>query len=180
MYLMKTLNTDRLSLNLTLKRSEEKKLRALIADFTNYFDYIFIDFPPSSSRLSEILLDLSDSILLVVGLDILGLEGFSNSIQYFVDTDIDLAKIKYIIPMGYNKVRIAPNNCLKQLKLQAEKLTPHAKLTTPIKDKAIVQNLQSEGISVFDKTSMKDKFHQKNFEEIKKNFQEVYDSMNLD
>jgi len=180
MYLMKTLNTDRLSLNLTLKRSEEKKLRALIADFTNYFDYIFIDFPPSSSRLSEILLDLSDSILLVVGLDILGLEGFSNSIQYFVDTDIDLAKIKYIIPMGYNKVRIAPNNCLKQLKLQAEKLTPHAKITTPIKDKAIVQNLQSEGISVFDNANMKDKFHQKNYEEIKNNFKEVYDSMNLD
>lgn len=179
MYLMKTLNTDRLSLNLTLKRSEEKKLRALIADFTNYFDYIFIDFPPSSSRLSEILLDLSDSILLVVGLDALGLEGFSNSLQYFVDTDIDSAKIKYIIPMGYNKIRIAPNNCLKQLKLEAEKRTPHVKITTPIKEKAIIKNLQADGISVFDDTKMKDKFHQKNFEEIKNNLIEVYNSMDL-
>ena len=60
MYLMKTLNTDRLSINLTLKRSEEKKLRSLIDDFTNYFDYIFVDFPPSSSRLTEILLDISE------------------------------------------------------------------------------------------------------------------------
>ena len=58
--------------------------------------------------------------------------------------------------------------------------TPHAKITTPIKDKAIVQNLQSEGISVFDNANMKDKFHQKNYEEIKNNFKEVYDSMNLD
>lgn len=179
MYLMKTLNTDRLSLNLTLKRSEEKKLRALIADFTNYFDYIFIDFPPSSSRLSEILLDLSDSILLVVGLDALGLEGFSNSLQYFVDTDIDSAKIKYIIPMGYNKIRIAPNNCLKQLKSEAEKRTPNVKITTPIKEKAIIKNLQADGISVFDDTKMKDKFHQKNFEEIKNNLIEVYNSMDL-
>ena len=79
MYLMKTLNTDRLSLNLTLKRSEEKHLRAIIEGFTQFFDYIFIDFPPSSSRLSEILLDISQSILIVVGLDTLGLQGFSNT-----------------------------------------------------------------------------------------------------
>ena len=58
MYLMKTLNTDRLSLNLTLKRSEEKHLRQIIEGFKSFFDYIFIDFPPSSSRLSEILLDI--------------------------------------------------------------------------------------------------------------------------
>ena len=105
MYLMKTLNTDRLSLNLTLKRSEEKHLRTIIESFNKYFDYIFIDFPPSSSRLSEILLDISQSILIVVGLDTLGLQGFSNTIQYFVDTDIDLDKIRYIIPVGYIKGR---------------------------------------------------------------------------
>lgn len=180
MYLMKTLNTDRLSINLTLKRTEEKKLRSLIADFTNYFDYIFIDFPPSSSRLSEILLDLSDNVLLVVGLDALGLEGFSNTIQYFVDTDIDLRKIHYIIPMGYNKIKLAPNTCLKQLQVVAKKLTPEAEITTPVKEKSIIKNLQSDGLSVFDNTPMKDKFHQKNLEEIKKNLTEVYESMNLD
>ena len=78
MYIIKTLNTNTLSMNLTLKRAEERRLRDTIADFTRYFDYIFIDFPPSSSRLSEILLDISDNILLVVGLDTLGLDGYLN------------------------------------------------------------------------------------------------------
>ena len=82
MYLMKTLNTDVLSINLTLKRAEEAKLKRAIAELNNYFDYIFIDFPPSSSRLTEILLDISDTILLVVGLDALGIDGYKNTIQY--------------------------------------------------------------------------------------------------
>lgn len=180
MYLMKTLNTDRLSLTLTLKRAEEKKLRELIKDFTNYFDYIFIDFPPSSSRLSEILLDLSDSILLVVGLDILGLEGYSNTIQYFVDTDIDLKKIKYIIPVGYNSVKIAPKTCLKKLTEEAQKTTPWAKISAPIKEKAVIKNLQAEGVSVFDQHQMKDRFHQKNRDEIQKDLATVFESLNLD
>ena len=184
MYLMKTLNTDRLSLNLTLKRTEEKRLRALIQDFTNYFDYIFIDFPPSSSRLSEILLDLSDSILLAVGLDALGLEGYSNTIQYFVDTDIDLDKIRYIIPVGYIKGRRTPIKCLKELKEQAKNLTPSAKITAPIKDKAIIKNIQSDGLSIYDSEAIVkeklEKFHYKNFEEIKKDLTDIYKDLNLD
>ena len=180
MYLMKTLNTDRLSLTLTLKRSEEKKIREIISNFRNYFDYIFIDFPPSSSRLSEILLDLSDSILLVVGLDILGLEGYSNTIQYFVDTDIDLNKIKYIIPVGYNSVKITPKTCLKKLQEQAEKATPWAKISAPIKEKAVIKNLQAEGISVFDQHQMKDRFHQKNRDEIQKDLKGIFEDLVLE
>ena len=180
MYLMKTLNTDRLSLNLTLKRSEEKHLRAIIEGFTKFFDYIFVDFPPSSSRLSEILLDISDSILIVVGLDTLGLQGFSNTIQYFVDTDIDLAKIKYIVPVGYIKGRRAPMKCLKELKEQAKNLAPHAEITVPIKEKAEIKNIQSEGISIFDNQPMKDRFHQKNFDEIKKDLISMFKDINLD
>ena len=179
MYLMKTLNTDRLSLNLTLKRTEEKRLRALIQDFTRFFDYIFIDFPPSSSRLSEILLDLSDSILLVVGLDALGLEGYSNTIQYFVDSDINLAKIKYVIPVGYHPVKLAPKNCLKQLTEKAKLQTPHAVVSTPINDKSVIKNLQSEGVSVFDNHQMKDKFHQKNRDQVRKELTAVYKSLVL-
>lgn len=179
MYLMKTLNTDRLSLNLTLKRTEEKHLRALIQDFTNYFDYIFIDFPPSSSRLSEILLDLSDSILLAVGLDALGLEGYSNTIQYFVDSDINLSKIKYVIPIGYHPVKLAPKACLKQLTERAKIQTPTAVVTPPINDKSVIKNLQAEGVSIFDNHQMKDKFHQKNRDQIRKELTEVYKSMIL-
>lgn len=179
LYLMKTLNTDRLSLNLTLKRSEEKHLRALIQDFTRFFDYIFIDFPPSSSRLSEILLDLSDSILLVVGLDALGLEGYSNTIQYFVDSDINLSKIKYVIPIGYHPVKLAPKACLKQLIEKVKILTPNAIVSTPINDKSVIKNLQAEGVSVFDEHQMKDKFHQKNRDQIRKELTEVYKSLKL-
>lgn len=179
MYLMKTLNTDRLSLTLTLKRPEEKRLRALIQDFTRFFDYIFIDFQPSSSRLSEILLDLSDSILLPVGLKALDLEGYSNTIQYFVDSDIDLGKIKYIIPIGYHPVKLAPKTCLKQLREMVKTYTPHAVIATPINDKSVIQNLQEEGVSVFDEHQMKDKFHQKNRDQIRKELTSVYKSLEL-
>jgi cellulose biosynthesis protein BcsQ len=118
MYIIKTLNTGSLSFALQVKRQEERKLIDTIKGFTNFFDYIFIDFPPSSSRLSEILLDISDSILLVVGLDTLGLDGYINTIQFFVDSDINLDKIKYIVPTGYHPIKLAPKNCLKELKNQ--------------------------------------------------------------
>ena len=148
------------------------------------FDYIFIDFPPSSSRLSEILLDISQSILIVVGLDTLGLQGFSNTIQYFVDTDIDLDKIRYIIPVGYIKGRRTPIKCLKELKEQAKNLTPSAKITAPIKDKAIIKNIQSDGLSIYDSEAIVkeklEKFHYKNFEEIKKDLTDIYKDLNLD
>lgn len=184
MYLMKTLNTDSLSLDLTLRRPQEKKLRSLIESFNQIFDYVFIDFPPSSSRLSEILLDISQSILIVVGLDALGLQGFSNTIQYFVDTDINLDKIKYIVPIGYIKGRRTPMKYLKELKDQAKILTPKAEITAPVKEKAIIKNIQSDGLSVFDDSAIvKDKlekFHLKNFEEIKKDLISIYKNIKLD
>ena len=45
--------------------------------------------------------------------------------------------------------------------------------------KAVIQNLQAEGVSVFDEHAMKDKFHQKNRDEIKKDLIEVYNSIVL-
>ena len=184
MYLMKTLNTDKFSINLTQSRSLEKRLIALVKSFEKYFDYILIDFPPSSSRLSEILLDISQSILIVVGLDTLGLQGFSNTIQYFIDSDIELDKIKYIIPVGYIKGRRTPIKCLKDLKEQAKKLTPNAVITTPVKDKAIIKNIQTDGLSIYDETPIVkeklEKFHFKNFEEIKKDLTDIYKEINLD
>lgn len=180
MYIIKTLNTDRLSFTLTVKRQEERKLIDIIKDFTNYFDYIFVDFPPSSSRLSEVLLDISDKILLIIGLDTLGLDGYLNTIQYFVDTDIDLGKIKYIIPTGYHPIKLAPNKALKELKKQAATYTPEAKLTLPVSDKSIVRNLQADGVSVFDQAEMPSKFHQKNRDEFKKELKKMFDELKLD
>ena len=180
MYIIKTLNTDRLSFTLTVKRQEERKIIDTIKDFTNYFDYIFIDFPPSSSRLSEILLDISDKILLIIGLDTLGLDGYINTIQYFVDTDINLDKIKYIIPTGYHPVKLAPNKALKSLKTQASQYTPAAIITDPVNDKSIVKNLQAEGISVFDDAQMPSRFHQKNFNEFQNELKKLFNSLKLD
>ena len=180
MYIIKTLNTDRLSFTLTIKRQEERKIIDTIRDFTNYFDYIFVDFPPSSSRLSEVLLDISDKILLVIGLDTLGLDGYLNTIQYFIDTDINLDKIKYIIPTGYNPIKIAPKRALKDLNSQANQYTPNAIVTTPVNDKSIVRNLQADGISVLDNAQMPSKFHQKNFNEFQKELKNLFESLDLE
>ena len=129
--------------------------------------------------MTEILLDISEKILLVVGLDALGIDGYKNTIQYFVDCDIEIDKISHIIPIGYHPVKITPNKCLKELKKLAENYSPKAIIATPIKDKAVIQNLQAEGVSVFDEHAMKDKFHQKNRDEIKKDLIEVYNSIIL-
>ncbi len=180
MYIIKTLNTDRLSFTLTVKRQEERKLIDTIKGFRQFFDYIFIDFPPSSSRLSEILLDISDSILLVVGLDTLGLDGYINTIQYFVDTDINLDKIKYVVPTGYHPIKLAPKNCLKELKKQVEKYTPNAEITDPVCDRSVIKNLQAEGVSLFDKHQMSSKFHQKNRDDVEKEWRSDFEHLNLD
>lgn len=180
MYIIKTLNTDKLSFEMTVKRQEERKIIAAIRDFSQYFDYIFFDFPPSSSRLSEVLLDISDKILLVVGLDTLGLDGYLNTIQFFVDTDIDLGKIKYILPTGYHPVKLAPNKALKELKKQAESYTPDVIITAPISDKSIVKNLQADGISVFDDAEMPSKFHEKNRNEFRTELKKAFDGLNLE
>lgn len=49
----------------------------------------------------------------------------------------------------------------------------------PVKDKSVIQNLQSEGVSVFDEHQMKDKFHEKNRNEIRKDLEALYDSLKL-
>ena len=154
LYLIKTLNTDKLSMKLTLERNQEKVIKRLISECNTYFDYIFVDFPPSSNRLTEVLLEMSDHILIVVGLDSLGLGGFFNTIQYFIDNDIDLSRIKYIIPNGYSKNRRAPKISLDKLQEQAKEFTKDAIVLPALQEKSIIKNLQAEGISVFDKTTL--------------------------
>ena len=50
----------------------------------------------------------------------------------------------------------------------------------PIKDKAEIKNIQSDGISIFDNQPMKDRFHQKNFDEIKKDLILMFKDIKLD
>ena len=150
LYLIKTLNTDKLSMKLTLERNQEKVIKKILSEYQTFFDYVFIDFPPSSSRLTEVLLDMSDDILIVVGLDSLGLGGFFNTIQFFIDNEIDLSGIKYIVPNGYSKNRRAPRISLEKLMEQASEFTPHAVVLPPLQERSIIKNIQSEGVSVFD------------------------------
>lgn len=154
LFLIKTLNTDKLSMKLTLERAQEKVIKKIFAEYSTYFDYIFIDFPPSSSRLTEVLLELSDAVMIVVGLDSLGLGGFVNTIQYFIDNDLDLDSIKYIVPNGYSKNRRAPKISLDKLQQQASEFTPNAKVLPALQDKSIIKNLQAEGLSPFDKVDL--------------------------
>lgn len=73
---------------------------------------------------------------------------------------------------------------MKELKEQAKNLTPSAKITAPIKDKAIIKNIQSDGLSIYDSEAIVkeklEKFHYKNFEEIKKDLTDIYKDLNLD
>lgn len=150
LYLIKTLNTDKLSMKLTLERNQEKIIKKILHEYQTFFDYIFIDFPPSSSRLTEVLLDMSDQIIIVVGLDSLGLGGFFNTIQFFIDNEIDLDGIKYIMPNGYSKNRRAPRISLDKLQEQAKDFTPNAKVLPALQERSIIKNIQAEGISAFD------------------------------
>ena len=154
LYLIKSLNTDNMSLKLTLERSQEKVIRKMLEEYSSFFDYIFVDFPPSSNRLTEVLLDMSDSIIVVVGLDSLGLDGFFNTIQYFVDKDIDLNSIKYILPNGYCYNRRAPKLSLEKLTIQAKDFTPKAKILPALTEKSIIKNLQAMGVSPFDEKEL--------------------------
>ena len=179
LYLIKTLNTDKLSMKLTLERNQEKAVKRMIDEYSSYFDYIFIDFPPSSSRLSEVLLDLSDEILLVVGLDSLGLGGFVNTIQYFIDNDLNMDNIKYIVPNGYSKNRRAPKISLEILEGQAKEFTPKAFVLPALQEKSILKNLQSEGISPFDDTKMSSYYDQSQKEQLASDLLELFKHITL-
>ena len=178
LFLIKTLNTDKLSMKLTLERAQEKVIKKILQEYSTFFDYIFIDFPPSSSRLTEVLLELSDAIMIVVGLDSLGIDGFFNTIQYFVDSDIDLNAIKYVIPNGFSKIRRAPKVALDILKSQAGDFTPEATVIPPLQEKSIIKNLQAEGISVFDDVVL-DRYDQAQREILKKELLALYKHIEL-
>lgn len=150
LYLIKTLNTDMLSRNITTTRAQEKRIVEIIREYKNYFDFIFIDFPPSSSRITEVLLDESDYVFVVVGLDPLGFSGFKNTIQYFVDNDIDISRIKYIQPNSFSNHKRAPKVSLEKLEVESQTLTPNAVILPPLSDLSIIKNLQEKGYSVYD------------------------------
>ncbi len=152
LFAVKTLNTDMLSKKLTLERQFEKSFTEAIKKFYEYgFDYIFLDLPPSSNRASEVLLELCDDVILIVELNKLGVNGFYNTLQYFLDTDISLEKIKYILPNGFSKNKSAPAVALEDIIKIASENIPSVKIMNCMPEKATILTLQQKGISIFDK-----------------------------
>ena len=176
LYLIKTLNTDKLSMKLTNERSTEKIIKNMFKEYSTFFDYILIDFPPSSSRLTEVLIDFSDVICIVVGLDELGLGGYWNTIQYFVDSDLDIEKIKYVIPNGFSNNRRAPKLSLETLKEMISELSPNAKLLDPIAERSIIKNIQAQGVSVYDDTKLSN-YDQGLKDQLEKDLSKIFDEM---
>ncbi len=178
LYLIKTLNTDKLSMKLTLERNQEKIIKKIMEEYQTFFDYIFIDFPPSSSRLTEVLLDMSDTIIIVVGLDSLGLGGFFNTIQFFIDNEINLDGIRYIIPNGYSKNRRAPKVSLDRLLEQAKEFTPDAKVLPALQERSVIKNIQAEGISAFDDVKMQT-YDQNGKDALKAELEAIFDQIEI-
>ena len=150
LYGVKTLNTDMLSKKLTLERSFERNFIAAITRLHEGFDFVFFDLPPSSNRTTEILLERTDLLMLIVELNKLGVNGFYNALQYFVDNDLPLENIRYILPNGYTKTKAVPGVALKELKKLISENVPHTKLLPLMPEKSIFQSLQQKGVTLFD------------------------------
>lgn len=179
LYLIKTLNTDKLSTRLILERSQEKVIINILEKYNEAFDYVFIDFPPSSSRITEVLLDISDTVMIVVGLDSLGLGGFINTIQYFIDNELDLASIKYVLPNLYVQNRRAPKKSIVTLGKQSQEFTPKAVLLPYFSEKSTVKNLQDKGITPFDDVALA-RYDLKEKKKIEDELLDIFSHINLD
>lgn len=177
-YGIKTLNTDMLSKKLTLERVFEKQFIETISELTGNFDEVFFDLPPSSNRTSELVLDFVDTVILVVQLNKLGVNGFYNTLQYFVDTGLDLQKIRYVLPNGFSKIKSVPSVAFDELtRLIGEHLSD-AKVLPAISEKACIQSLQNKGITSFDTETDSLTYYEKGQQKlIREKLCEIYDAI---
>ena len=118
-------------------------------------------------------------LFVVVGLDALGIDGFFNTIQYFIDRDINLNSIKYIVPNGYSSNRRAPKLSLEVLKNQAADFTKGAIVLPPLQERSIIKNLQEKGISVFDNVEL-ERYDHNQKEILKKDLLELFSLVKID
>lgn len=174
----KTLNTDMLSKKLTLERQFERQFTALIKDLEKGYDAVFIDLPPSNSRSSEVVFDICTKIILIVGLDKLGVSGFYNTLQYFTDCGIELTKIKYILPNGFIKNKSVPSVALEELTKIAKENVPKVKILPPMPEKSIIQVFQQRGIAIFDKPDKNlSSYHKGQKNQLKELFTKLYEEI---
>ena len=149
-YAIKTFNTDMLSKKLTLERPFEKSFLESFESACEGFDAVFVDMAPASNRITELILELVDKVIVVVELDKLGLNGFYNTVQYFVDCGVDTNKIKYILPNGFIKRKSVPVIAMDELKNMADEILEGVEILPSIPEKSVIQVLQHQGVSMFD------------------------------
>lgn len=150
LYGIKTQNTYSFSTQAVVDRNIEKRFGRVMKGLTESFDVILFDYPPSSNRLTELLIEVSDITNIIVGMEQLSLDGFENTLQYFTDLEIPFDAISYVIPNMYVSNRTVSKECLPELIEQAKAYLPNVEVVKPIPDVATIKNIQKLGYSIFD------------------------------
>lgn len=146
----KTLNTDMISKKLTLERTFEKQFVQFFERLKKAYDVVFVDLPPSSNRANEVVFEIVDQLIVIVELNKLGVNGLFNTIQYFTDVELNMSKVKYVLPNGFSKIKSAPKIALEDLEAIVKDNLKKATILPAFPEKSIILTLQQQGLSVFD------------------------------
>lgn len=180
LYGFKTLNTDMISKKLTLERTFEKQFIQLFKSLKKAYDVVFVDLPPSSNRANEVVFEIVDELIVIVELNKLGVNGLFNTIQYFTDVDLNMSKVKYVLPNGFSKIKSAPKVALEDLEAIVVENLKKAKILPAFPEKSIILTLQQNGVSVFDKdVSSLSAYQRKLKKEVAPIFETLYNTVKV-
>lgn len=176
----KTLNTDMISKKLTLERTFEKQFIQFFELLKKTYDIVFIDLPPSSNRANEVVFEIVDQLIVIVELNKLGVNGLFNTIQYFTDVELNMNKVKYVLPNGFSKIKSAPKVALEDLNTIVKENLKKAKVLDSFPEKSIILTLQQKGMSVFDAPSKElSPYHKKLKKEAIPVFEGLFNSISI-
>lgn len=174
----KTLNTDMISKKLTLERTFEKQFIQFFELLKKTYDIVFVDLPPSSNRANEVVFEIVDQLIVIVELNKLGVNGLFNTIQYFTDVDLNMNKVKYVLPNGFSKIKAAPKLALEDLHAIVKENLKKAKVLESFPEKSIILTLQQKGLSVFDSSTKElSPYHKKLKKEALPIFEKLFQSI---
>jgi len=176
----KTLNTDMISKKLTLERTFEKQFIQFFDRLKKAYDVVFIDLPPSSNRANEVVFEIVDQLIVIVELNKLGVNGLFNTIQYFTDVELQMSKVKYVLPNGFSKIKSAPKIALEDLEAIVHENLKKAMILPAFPEKSIILTLQQNGLSVFDvDVSSLNQYSRKLKKEAIPVFESLFQSINI-
>lgn len=176
----KTLNTDMISKKLTLERTFEKQFIQFFELLKKTYDVVFVDLPPSSNRANEVVFEIVDQLIVIVELNKLGVNGLFNTIQYFTDVELNMNKVKYVLPNGFSKIKSAPKIALEDLNAIVKENLKKAKVLESFPEKSIILTLQQKRLSVFDPSvSDLSPYHKKLKKEAIPIFESLFNSISV-